>query len=116
MVGSGSRRSVIFFYGSIKMSACSKKISRLTWRGNFKSKNSWGNLMKWLLASASLSIFALASCGVTVDNVARDYDADVEALAAASPKPTALDLEPNSAGASLSSTMYIHKSNSRHRL
>ena len=45
--------------------------------------------------------------GVTVDNVARDYDADVEALAAASPKSKTLDLELISAGASLSSSLAV---------
>ncbi len=63
--------------------------------------------MKWLLASASLSIFALVSCGITLDNVERDYDADVEALATASAKPTAGDPGPISAGATLSSSLAI---------
>lgn len=61
--------------------------------------------MKWLLASASLSIFALASCGVVVDDAARDYDAEAEALATAPAKSAAGDPEPITAGATLSASL-----------
>lgn len=38
--------------------------------------------MQWWLASAGASMIALASCGLTVDREVRDYDAEVDALAA----------------------------------